>query len=44
MTGLYASNDHMLYVFEWMWLCFFGKCLSIIFLIKEDKNSEEERE
>lgn len=44
MTGLFATNDQYLYVFEWVWLCFLGKCLSIIFLITEDNNTEEERE
>ncbi|CAD8117250.1 unnamed protein product [Paramecium sonneborni] len=43
MIGLYEYNG-MFYLFEWIWLWFIGKILSMVFLIKEESNDEEERE
>ncbi|CAD8113372.1 unnamed protein product [Paramecium sonneborni] len=43
MMGLYEYSQ-MFYLFEWIWLWFFGKILSMVFLLKEEQNNEEERE
>ncbi|CAK57991.1 unnamed protein product (macronuclear) [Paramecium tetraurelia] len=43
MIGLYEYNG-MFYLFEWVWLLFFGKILSLVFLINEGSIDEEERE
>ncbi|CAD8169529.1 unnamed protein product [Paramecium pentaurelia] len=43
MIGLYEYNE-MFYLFEWVWLLFFGKILSMVLLINERSINEEERE
>ncbi|CAK83832.1 unnamed protein product (macronuclear) [Paramecium tetraurelia] len=43
MIGLFEYNC-MFYLFEWIWLWFFGMILSMVFLIKEESINEEDRE
>ncbi|CAD8190754.1 unnamed protein product [Paramecium pentaurelia] len=43
MIGLFEYNG-MFYLFEWIWLWFFGMILSMVFLIKEESINDEERE